>query len=147
VTYGPDSLNLVVNEAINMVGTPYEFGAKWPIHCCTPKGPIDCSGLTRWAYCQALGIDIGDGSQNQHDNSVPVDSPWPGDLCFFGHNKRQDDIYHVGICRSQTEVVEAHGHMKLSPDDKTFCVTVRSRQLWEAYPDFVGWQRPRLANC
>jgi hypothetical protein len=94
----------IVTSALSLVGrVPYFWGGKsapgWNNEWKTPKVVtsigssstgmlrpygLDCSGFTSWVYMTALGVNIGEGSQSQWNNSNPINENQllPGDLGF-----------------------------------------------------------------
>ncbi len=118
------------------LGRPYKMGGK--LHLGDPepdkKMPVDCSGLTRWAY-STEGIYIPEGSGNQYVHSYPADAII-GALGFF---KNKEKVYHVGIMIDEKQVIEARAQETGKDYGK---VILRPRRNWEAYPFFSGWRLP-----
>ena len=83
---------LLVNEALKYVGTPYQFGGSAP-------GGFDCSGFVGFVF-KKYGIDLPRVSTDQAKagKRVPLRKAKKGDLIFFkGSNKKDRKIGHVGI--------------------------------------------------
>ncbi|HBG5344211.1 TPA: C40 family peptidase [Clostridioides difficile] len=83
-------------------GCPYVWGAEG-------DDTFDCSGLTMWAYKNALNITIPRVSRDQADigNEVNRDSLEPGDLVFFATGESRTRISHVGIYVGQGKMIHA----------------------------------------
>jgi hypothetical protein len=97
-------------------GTPYVWGGG---HGPTPGptgGGLDCSGLARYAYAQAVGGDpIGEGSTStewaelggQRFSGAQGTGPLrPGDLLYWTNNGAASGIHHVAIYLGANQVVE-----------------------------------------
>ncbi|MFY0675483.1 MAG: C40 family peptidase [Bacteroidia bacterium] len=83
---------LLVNEALKYVGTPYKFGGS------APSG-FDCSGFVGFVF-KKYGINLPRISTDQATvgKRVSLGKAKKGDLIFFkGSNKRDRKIGHVGI--------------------------------------------------
>jgi hypothetical protein len=63
------SLLLTIEQHLHSQGCRYGLGAKAPSLSCdtTAIQAIDCSGFVRYALYRTSGVDIGDGSVQQHD--------------------------------------------------------------------------------
>lgn len=132
--------NAIVAAARSRLGIPYNYGSKWTLADENPRGPIDCSGLTIWAYYQGSKgkLILPHGSHAQFGVSLECRSPRvarPGDLGFF--RKAGASCHHVGILANETEVIEARGE----PYNQ---VIIRPRSKWEAWHEFTGWMRPQI---
>lgn len=90
---------LVLNQALGMLGTPYRYGGS------TPAG-FDCSGLVYYSHQQA-GIDLPRTARDQSRRAQPVSGRrlQPGDLVFFRLSGRKVD--HVGIYAGNGQFVHA----------------------------------------
>ena len=108
----------VLNEALNMLGTPYRYGGS------SPAG-FDCSGLVYYSHRQA-GIELPRTAQEQRNRSRPVPGRGlqPGDLVFFRLAGRRVD--HVGI-------YAGNGHFVHAPS--------RGKQVSMASLDNPYWQQ------
>ena len=83
---------LLVNEALKYVGTPYKFGGS------APSG-FDCSGFVGYVF-RKYGVELPRISTDQASTGkgVSLRKAKKGDLIFFrGSNKRDRKIGHVGI--------------------------------------------------
>ncbi|AGF48437.1 NlpC/P60 family protein [Candidatus Kinetoplastibacterium oncopeltii TCC290E] len=80
-----------VNEALNNLGKPYNFGGRNPID------GFDCSGLIHHCAKKALNINLPRTSKKIAAISTPVNKNklQTGDLLFFNINKNK--YSHVGI--------------------------------------------------
>lgn len=90
----------VIDVAAAQIGKPYVWGARGP-------DAFDCSGLTQYAYKQALGIEIGSwtvpqesAGQQIHD----ISQAQPGDLYFWGS---PGGTSHVAIALGNGEYIHA----------------------------------------
>ncbi len=97
----PQPVQLVLDEAIGLLGSPYRRGGT------NPKLGIDCSFLTRRAYSR-VGIRLPQSAamQIKVGDVVDKDEIEPGDLVFF-KNTYKKGISHVGIALGDDLV---HGH-------------------------------------
>ncbi|MDP4146405.1 MAG: SH3 domain-containing C40 family peptidase [Bacillota bacterium] len=85
-------INIVINTAKSLVGTPYVWGGK-----SLQDGGFDCSGFTQYSY-RAAGYDLNRVSRDQATQGVAVSmgNLQPGDLVFFSL-AGDGRISHVGI--------------------------------------------------
>ena len=88
----------VADIALEMVGTPYQFGGD------TPRG-FDCSGLVYYAYRQ-VGMDVPRTVRNQKKTATRINrqSLDRGDLLFFNVSWKSG---HVGIYIGDDRFVHA----------------------------------------
>lgn len=88
----------IVALAINQIGKSYKSGDTGP-------NSFDCSGLTKYLYATAKGINLPRLAADQANvgTTVSLDNIQPGDLVFFG--KRA--ITHVGIYVGDGKYVNA----------------------------------------
>ncbi|WP_025092730.1 bifunctional lytic transglycosylase/C40 family peptidase [Bacillus safensis] len=77
-SFGDDTFQLVMEEALKYEGFPYVFGGAHP------DTSFDCSGLIQWIYRKA-GIELPRTAQEQYDATepIPLSEAKPGDLVFF----------------------------------------------------------------
>ena len=91
---------LVVDNAMNFLGTPYVWGGT------SPSG-FDCSGFTRYVF-QNLGYGLNRTAGQQLSNGYSVSSLQPGDLVFFtGTYYTSAPASHVGIYIGDNEFIHA----------------------------------------
>ncbi|KAL8740064.1 MAG: hypothetical protein Q9190_007192 [Brigantiaea leucoxantha] len=90
----------IVKAAVSQEGLPYVWGGGG----CDGKssGGFDCSGLTQYAICQALDVEIPRTAQTQYHSSkgkhLPRKDAQPGDLIFWAEGGDcANDVAHVGI--------------------------------------------------
>nr|WP_306814263.1 tape measure protein [Actinomyces bowdenii] len=99
----------LVTQARLAIGTPYVWGGV------SMPGGLDCSGLIVWALRQ-MGHNVPRHTAATFQaNSVPVGSPVPGDLAFWGN-----PAHHVAIVSGPGMMVEA----------PTFGMTVRETPIY-----------------
>lgn len=100
----PSNLNnVVVEEALSYLNTPYKFGGRG-------KNGIDCSSLIKLVY-RKVGINLPNTSYLQYRKGIPVklEEAEPGDVVFFRINGR---ISHVGIYLGNKLFIHASSKMK-----------------------------------
>jgi len=119
----------IVKLAEGQLGKPYVFGVELNLDDDYPKS-FDCSEFVQWLF-HKNGLTIPDGSKAQYDFTSLTMNPLPGDLGFFGDDKR--GIYHVGMIFDDTKVIEARGY----PYNK---VIFRPRIAWNQFGNFKGWR-------
>lgn len=114
----PQPVQLVLDEAIGLLGTPYRRGGT------NPENGIDCSFLTRRAYSR-VGIHLPQSAamQIKVGDVIEKNEIEPGDLVFF-KNTYKKGISHVGIALGDDLFVHAasskHGVIVSSLDNKYF---------------------------
>ncbi len=88
----------VVNNALDMLGKPYRYGAKGP-------ESFDCSGLV-WYSFRRSGYSVPRTSAEQYRvaKRISLAEARPGDLLFFGSRRK---ISHVAIYMGNDEFVHA----------------------------------------
>jgi len=91
----------VLTQALAQLGTPYRWGGS------TPNTGFDCSGLVRYVFKTALGIELPRISREQAQGGLPVKQQelTPGDLVFFSRSGK--GINHVGIYLGDGRFVHA----------------------------------------
>ena len=90
--------DLVIEEAMKYLGTPYRWGGG------TPKG-FDCAGFTRYIYGK-FGVPLAPSAAPQYKAgpSLKLDEISKGDLVFYGgRTGSKKNIGHVGIVTSVDE--------------------------------------------
>jgi cell wall-associated NlpC family hydrolase len=101
----PTSFGAIQNVLSQHMGQPYLWGATGPT-------AFDCSGLTQFAYKQALNINLNRTAEQQFNQfrHVSHNQVHPGDLIFFSYNGGLS-IDHVGIIvEGQNMMVDAQNH-------------------------------------
>jgi uncharacterized protein YycO len=91
----------VVLRALSLLGVPYKFGGN------TPETGLDCSGLVRWAFDEALGLPLPRRSEeiSRVGAAIAPTELQPGDLVFFNTLRRA--FSHVGIYIGNNRFVHA----------------------------------------
>lgn len=94
-----DRIECLVNTALAQVGACYASGGMAP-------GAFDCSGLVKYAFENALGMELPRTSYAQAalGEEVALADAQRGDLVFWGS---RSSSYHVGICLGDGQYVHA----------------------------------------
>ena len=118
-----NQLEAVLNQHL---GQPFMWGATGP-------SAFDCSGLTQFAFRQALGINLNRTAAQQFQQVRHVDASEvrPGDLVFFSYNHGQS-IDHVGI------VAKGH-HMMINAQNRGMIRESYDTPWWQ--PFIAGYGR------
>ena len=86
------TVNKILEEAEDFLGTPYKFGGK-------TKSGLDCSGLVITVFdAQDVKLPRRSAEQATKGKKIDVSDAKPGDLLFFSTAK-SGEISHVGIVR------------------------------------------------
>lgn len=91
----------VLQSAMALLGTPYRWGGT------TPDNGFDCSGLVKYVFRNALGIELPRVSRDMAKSGELITDRAKlaaGDLVFFGRRGRVD---HVGIYVGEGQFVHA----------------------------------------
>lgn len=128
----PETRGNVVDLAQKFINVPYLWGGR-------SFFGIDCSGFTQIIY-KVNGIKIPrDASQQAlrgKDVSF-VDEALPGDLAFFckfkntkseEEGEKECNITHVGIVLKNSEIIHAHGSVRIDRLDSTGIYNVEQKQ-------------------
>lgn len=94
---------LIAEEAITWVGTPYRYGA-------SDKGrATDCSGLVLMVYKKIAEVDMPRNSKKQAEfcKKISKKDIEPGDLVFFAIGSNKNEISHVGVMIDDIRFVHA----------------------------------------
>jgi len=96
-----ERVHSVLAQALAQLGIPYRWGGA------APDTGFDCSGLVKYVFQTALGIELPRVSREQAQRGQPVDRKelTPGDLVFF--SRRGKVINHVGIYLGDGRFVHA----------------------------------------
>ena len=91
----------VVVRALSLLGVGYRFGGN------TPESGLDCSGLVRHVFRDALGLVLPRRSEeiSRVGGAVPSADLQPGDLVFFNTLRRA--FSHVGVYIGDNRFVHA----------------------------------------
>lgn len=91
----------LVLRALTLLGVNYKFGGN------SPDVGLDCSGLVRHVFSEAIGVVLPRRSEEISRNGAPVDQTElkPGDLVFFNTLRRA--FSHVGIYIGNGQFVHA----------------------------------------
>lgn len=91
----------VLHSAMALLGTPYRWGGS------SPDSGFDCSGLVKYVFRSALGIELPRVSRDMAKSGELISDRsklTAGDLVFFGRRGRVD---HVGIYVGEGQFVHA----------------------------------------
>lgn len=94
---------MIVDEALTWVGTPYKYGGQ-------QKGEgTDCSGMVMRVYEDVAGRKLPRNSAKQAEFCQTIDSDDVrlGDLVFFATGRDKERVSHVGIVVDNTHFVHA----------------------------------------
>lgn len=102
-------MKINIEKAKKYLGTPYVWGGE-----SMPEGGFDCSGFV-YNVLNDSGIKVGRDTAQGYYNTfkkyeVAKTSIYSGDLLFFGKSK--NNITHVAIAVSSTEMIESIGGKK-----------------------------------
>ncbi|MBC7489059.1 MAG: C40 family peptidase [Glaciimonas sp.] len=91
----------LAQSAIGLIGIHYEYGGN------TPQTGLDCSGLVRYVFKEALGINLPRTSVELSREGEKVDQQdlKPGDLVFYNTLRRS--FSHVGIYLGDNKFIHA----------------------------------------
>ena len=108
--------NQMMKVAFSTVGTPYKWGGN------NPQQGFDCSGLMKYVYKNATGINIPRTAAQQRDKSRTVDYAQlqPGDMLFFKTGRNSN---HVGVYVGNRRFVHAatgSKHVKVASMDSSY---------------------------
>lgn len=101
----PETENLnIAQVAESYLNSPYLWGGK------THWG-IDCSGLVQQVF-KICGVSLPRDAYQQAESGINVrfGDHQKYDLAFFGENGKTT---HVGILKSESEIIHAHGHVRI----------------------------------
>jgi hypothetical protein len=107
----------VVLRALSLLGVNYRWGGN------TPETGLDCSGLVRLVFSEAVGLPLPRRSEeiSRVGNSVHPTELQPGDLVFFNTLRRA--FSHVGIYIGNNQFVHAPatgGQIRVETLDKVY---------------------------
>lgn len=95
----PTTDNVVINEAMKLIGVPYQFGG-------STIDAFDCSGFIYYTFNKAGKAINRLSSEGYYSRSYYINSPQPGDLVFF-ENTYKPGISHMGIYISDNKFIHA----------------------------------------
>lgn len=110
----------LVLRAFGLLGINYKFGGN------SPDTGFDCSGLVRYVFQQAFGLNLPRRSEeiSKAGQSIATDQLKPGDLVFFNTLKKA--FSHVGIYVGNNQFVHAPasgGAVRVESIDKSYWQT------------------------
>ena len=96
-----DRAQLVVGNALDLIGVRYRFGGN------TPEEGLDCSGFVKLVFQKSMGVLLPRRAveMSQKGESVSPDALQPGDLVFY--NTLRQPNSHVGIYIGDGQFVHA----------------------------------------
>lgn len=91
--------NRIMKVARNQIGDPYVYGAAGP-------NAFDCSGLTKFTYGRATGINLYHqaSAQNRYATRISRSQARKGDLVFFYNSS---GVYHTSIYAGRGRIIHA----------------------------------------
>lgn len=94
-------ISRVINQALDMIGIDYRYGSA------TPESGLDCSGLVKYVFEQALNVAMPHNAlaMSKIGEKISRADLKPGDLVFF--NTLQRSMSHVGIYIGDGKFVHA----------------------------------------
>ena len=110
-TTGSEDKNMLVNNAMLYLNTPYLWGGR------TPFG-IDCSGFSQIVY-RLQGKEIPRDAHQQAEIGSTlsfIEESEPGDLAFFDNHEGK--IIHVGIILENNFIIHASGKVRIDRLDQ-----------------------------
>lgn len=113
----PERRTNIVMRALSLLGVSYRFGGN------RPETGLDCSGLVRLVFHDALGVVLPRRSSeiSRAGNGVMLNQLRPGDLVFFNTLRRA--FSHVGIYIGNDQFVHAPssgGHVRIETINKRY---------------------------
>ncbi|MGE0807079.1 MAG: C40 family peptidase, partial [Burkholderiaceae bacterium] len=107
----------LVIRSLALLGVQYRLGGN------SPETGLDCSGLVRHVFREAMGLVLPRRSEeiSQAGKAVKADELRPGDLVFFNTLRRA--FSHVGIYIGNNQFVHAPstgGHVRVESIDKRY---------------------------
>lgn len=111
---------VLIQSALDLLGTPYRFGGQ------TPLVGFDCSGFVGFVFKQSLGITLPRSARGMAElgHSIAPTNLQAGDLVFFNTRKRVNS--HVGIYLGGGEFIHAPtrgGHVRIDRLDAQWART------------------------
>lgn len=95
--------NLIVEESLTWIGTPYKYG-------CSEKGiATDCSGLVIRVFDEVAAIKLPRQSLKQAEfcDDLEEREIEPGDLVFFATGRDKTRVSHVGVMIDRERFIHA----------------------------------------
>jgi cell wall-associated NlpC family hydrolase len=88
-------------QAVGLIGVPYKYGGE------EPESGLDCSGLVRYLFREALGTELPRRAEQMSKLGQHVDANElrPGDLVFYNTLKRA--FSHVGVYLGEDKFIHA----------------------------------------
>ena len=127
-------IETVLTTARSYTGTPYKFGG-------LNRSGMDCSGLLYLSY-RSAGINIPRTSkeQSKYGKKIRIDELRPGDMVFFGSEKRRRRVSHAGI------VTTVRGNSSVRFIHASTSLGVVESELYTDYYQriFVRGRRPKF---
>jgi hypothetical protein len=96
-----DRTSELAMQAMGLIGIRYKYGGG------TPENGLDCSGLVRYVFQEAWGLNLPRKSEeiSKVGQRIDADQLQPGDLVFFNTLRRS--FSHVGIYLGDSKFIHA----------------------------------------
>lgn len=91
----------IAMHAVGLIGVPYKYGGD------EPESGLDCSGLVRYLFREALGTELPRSAEQMSELGQHVDAHelQPGDLVFYNTLRRA--YSHVGVYLGEGKFIHA----------------------------------------
>jgi len=100
-----DRTGQIIELSLRFLNSPYLWGGKSTLG-------IDCSGLIQNVFrCVGMNLPRDAYEQEEHGIEITYHERKPGDLVYFINAKGK--VHHVGILVSETEIIHAHGFVRI----------------------------------
>lgn len=122
---------MIVDEALTWVGTPYKYASQ-------QKGEgTDCSGMVMRVYEDVAGRKLPRNSAKQAEfcRTIEAEDVKLGDLVFFATGQDKERVSHVGIVVDNTHFVHASSSKGVVVSDMYSPYYVRTFRMFGRVPE------------